>query len=227
MSKMTQRDKILLLVIAGLVALGGIYKFYLSPAKTERDEAIQKVTDLEMQVQTARTQLTQLQTGSKGGGNGIAKQEVRLVDKLRLAKAYPYDRDIPTAILQIEQIAKEANVKLGPATPDQGTDYAGVTGTAFSVEVSGRYFEVQDFMYRMHNRVTITPFGKLKVKGRLFAITAADLAPDEGDQEGSTTSGSTVVNAKLTVVVFSKGAQAPAAAANTDVANTTTTGGTN
>lgn len=226
MSKMTQRDKIMLLVVAGLVALGGIYQFYLSPAKTEREEAIQKVTDLETQVQTARTQLTQLQTASKGGGAATGKQEVRLVDKLRLAKAYPYDRDIPAAILQIEQIAKEANVSLGPATPDAGTDYAGVTGTAFTVKVSGRFFEVQDFMYRMHNRVTITPFGKLKVKGRLFAITAAELGPEEGEQEGSTTSPSTVVDANLTVVVFSKGSAAPAAA-DADVANTTPTGGTN
>ncbi len=226
MSKMTQRDKILLLVVAGLVALGGIYKFYLSPAKTERDEAIQKVADLETQVQTARTTLTQLQTAAKGGGKGAAKQEVRLVDKLRLAKAYPYDRDIPATILQIEQIAKEANVALGPATPDEGTDYAGVTGTAFTIAVTGRFFEVQDFMYRMHNRVTITPFGKLKVKGRLFAITAANLSPEGG--EGSTTSSSTKVKADLTVVVFSKGAQAPAAAAapaTTDVSNPTNTGG--
>lgn len=223
MSKMTQRDKFLLLVVAGIVALGGIFQFYLSPAKTEREEAIQRVSDLETQVQTARTQLTQLQTAAKGG-SPTGKQEVRLVDRLRLAKAYPFDRDIPATILQIEQIAKEANVTLGPATPDEGTDYAGVTGTAFTIEVSGRFFEVQDFMHRMHNRVSITPFGKLKVQGRLFAITQADLTPEDG--EGSATSASSVVNANITVVVFSKGAQAPAAA-NTDVANTPADGGTN
>ncbi len=228
MSKMTQRDKILLIIVAGIAALGGIFQFYLSPAKADREEATQRVSDLEGQVQTAQTQLASLQSAAKGGSASSGKQQIRLVDKLRLAKAYPYDQDVPATILQIEQLAKAAKVELGPATPDTGTDYAGVTGTAFTVEVTGRFFQVQDFMHRMHNTVSISPFGKLSIRGRLFAITAANLSPVEADSEGSTTSSSTDIKANLTVVVFSKGSGSSAAGtATTDVANTTSTGGAN
>ncbi len=236
MSKMTQRDRVLLLIVGGLVVLGGLFKFYLSPAKSDRDDAVQRVSELQDQVQTAQTQLTALQNQAKGKNAAGAKQEVRLVDRLRLAKAYPDDRDIPATILQIEQIAKQAKVELGPATPDQGTDYAGVTGTAFTIDVTGRFFQVQDFMHRMNDQVSISPFGKLKIKGRLFAITQADLGPADGGADGSTAGASTTgasttgasddIKANLTVVVFSRGAQA-STAGTTDVANTTQSGGSN
>jgi len=231
MSKMSQRDKILLLVMGGLLIIGGLYKFYLSPAKSDRAAAEQRIADAEGQVTTLRTQLTQLQSAKKGPA-ASAKQPIRLVDKLRLAKAYPYDQDLAPTILQIEQIARESKVALGEATPDAGTDYAGVTGTSFKINVTGRFFEVQDFMYRMHNRVTITPFGKLKVKGRLFAITQADLAPEDGAASGSTTSPSTKVKASLTAVVFSHGAgtavptQTNPDTTQVSTTTTTTTGGT-
>ncbi len=234
MSKMSPRDKTLLLIMGGLLILGGLWKFYLSPAKADRTAAEQRISDAEGQVTTLQAQLTQLQAAQKGPA-ASGKQPVRLVDKLRLAKAYPYDQDLAPTILQIEQIAKESKVTLGEATPDAGTDYAGVTGTSFKIDVEGRFFEVQDFMYRMHNRVTITPFGKLKVKGRLFAITQADLAPADGAATSgsttSTTSGSTRVKASLTAVVFSHGAgtttPTPTTPDNTQVSTTTTTTGGN
>lgn len=236
MSKMSPRDKILLLIMGGLLVLGGLYKFYLSPAKADRTAAEERIATAEGQVSTLQAQLVKLQSDKKGSAAG-GKQPVRLVDKLRLAKAYPYDQDLAATILQIEQIAKDANVQLGEATPDAGTDYAGVTGTSFKIDVTGRFFEVQDFMYRMHNRVTITPFGKLKVKGRLFAITQADLTPEadaaasSGTTTTSTTSASTKVKANLTAVVFSHGASTAAPTqTNPDTTQvsttTTTTGGT-
>lgn len=229
MSKLSKRDSTLLIVIGLVAVLGGIFWFYVKPAKA----------DLQAKQQTAleaQDRVTQLQGElSKITVKATKPSTVPIADELRLAKAYPYSEDIPALILQIEEIAKNTKVTLGEATPAAGTDYAGVTGTPFTLAVTGKFFNVQDFLYRMHNRVIVDGNGKLKIKGRMLAVTQADLSPEGGDAAaGGASSAATEVTANITVVAFSRtagaaaGAGAPAAGEATPVAtDTANPGGSN
>lgn len=233
MSKLSKRDTILLAVIGLVAVLGGMYWFYVKPARadlTAKTQAAQDSADRVTQLNSELAKLTAI--------TAKPKSPVPIADELRLAKAYPYSEDIPVLILQLEELAKKTNVDLGEATPTAGTDYAGVTGTPFTISVEGKFFDVQDFLYRLHNRVRVDGNGKLRINGRLLAVTKADLSPGGGDS-GSTsgTTATSMVTANITVVAFSRTAAAAAAPAADPAAAATsqptgapapaTSGGTN
>ncbi len=206
MSKLSKRDRTLLVIFAAIAVVGGIFWFYVKPAKADlkaKQQASMEAQDRVTQLQGELAKLT---------AKATKPTTIPIVDELRLAKAYPYSEDVPALILQIEEIAKKTNVSLGQATPAAGNDYAGVTGTPFTMSVTGKFFKVQDFLYRMHNRVIVDGNGKLRVRGRMLAVTTAALSPgtDAGSSGGTATSGSTSVTANITVVAFSRTAGANA-----------------
>ena len=220
MSKLSKRDSALLIIFGVIAVVGGMFWFYVKPAKADLKVKQQASADAQDRVDQLQSELTRLTAQAK------RPRTVAIVDELRLAKAYPYSEDVPELILQIEDIAKQTKVTLGQATPAAGIDYAGVTGTPFTIAVTGKYFNVQDFLYRMHNRVIVDGKGRLRIKGRMLAVTKADLTPGDGAAAGSTggTSTTTDVSASITVVAFSRtigaagagaaaGQSAPAAAA--------------
>ena len=225
MSKLSKRDSTLLVIIGVIAVVGGLFWFYVKPAKADLKVKQQASLDAQDRVTQLQSELAKLTAAA------TKPRTVPIADELRLAKAYPYSEDIPILILQIEEIAKKTQVTLGEATPAAGTDYAGVTGTPFTIAVEGKFFNVQDFLYRLHNRVRVDGKGKLRINGRMLAVTKADLTPGEGaGSTGATSasSGSTLVSASITVVAFSRtaglgGASQAAAAA---VPTSTNAGGT-
>jgi Pilus assembly protein, PilO len=209
MSKLSKRDSTLLIIIGVIAVVGGMFWFYVKPAKADLKAKQQASLDAQDRVDALQTELSKL---TKKATKPVT---VRISDELRLAKAYPYSEDITSLILQIEDVAKQTKVSLGEASPAGGTDYAGVTGTPFTISVKGKYFNVQDFLYRLHNRVMVDGNGKLRIKGRMLAVTKADLTPGDGGAAASGaatagTSASTEVNASITVVAFSRTAGASA-----------------
>jgi Pilus assembly protein, PilO len=222
MSKMNKRDSLLLMIIGFVVVVGGIFWFYVKPAKadlTAKQTASAEAQDNVTRLQAELTKLTK----------EVKKPTlVPIADELRLAKAYPYSEDVPVLILQLEDLAKQTKVDLDSAAPAAGTDYAGVTGTPFTIAVTGKYWNVQDFLYRVHNRVSVDGKGRLAVKGRLLAVTKADLAPAGGDTgaSGTATTASTQVTANITIVAFSRTAAGTGAAAAPAAQTSTNTGGT-
>jgi len=50
-----------------------------------------------------------------------------------------------------------------------GLEPAGITGTPLQVSVTGRFLDVQDFMYTLHRKVAVDPVkGKVRVGGRAW-----------------------------------------------------------
>lgn len=224
MSKLSKRDSTLLILIGVIALIGGIFWFYVKPARADLTAKKTASMEAQTQVEDLQSQLTRLTA------QAAKPRRVALADELLLAKAYPYSEDIPVLILQIEQLAKQAGVELGEVTPAASTDYAGVTGTPFDVAVTGKFFDVQDFLYRLHNRVNVNGAGKLSIKGRMLAVTKADLTPDDaaGSTGSASPSGNAVVSATVTIVAFSRtaGLAGGAATDQQTAAPSTTSGGT-
>lgn len=224
MSKLSKRDSILLLMIGAIALVGGIFWFYVKPARAD-------LSAKQTASQEAQDRLDQLQTELKKLTAKAAKpRTASIAEEFRLAKAYPYSEDIPVLILQIEDLAKQTNVELGEATPAASTDYAGVTGTPFTIAVTGKFFDVQDFLYRMHNRVRVDGNGKLRVRGRMLAVTKADLSPGAGATSSTTggapsTSANQTVSASITIVAFSRTAGLASATDQATSQTSSNTGG--
>ncbi len=92
------------------------------------------------------------------------------------------------------------------------------------MRITGSFFDVDDFLYRLHRQVTVNEKDQPVVSGRLFATTSVDLTLDQSDttSEGGVNPDDQVVGT-VKVLAFSSvpsGAAAAPAAATTAPATT-------
>ena len=97
-----------------------------------------------------------------------------------------------------------ANVELTSIKTNSFSDYGSIRGTEFEVRVTGRFFDTDDFLYRLHRQVAVDEKDRPIVGGRLFATTAVNLTLDqsEGSTSGPLADDDKVV-ATIKIVAFS------------------------
>src|SRR5215213_9151589 len=94
----------------------------------------------------------------------------------------------PGAVVQLQRLADRANVELTSIKTNTYSDYGSIRGTEFEIRVTGRFFDVDDFLYRLHRQVAVNEKDRPVVGGRLFATTSVDLTLQQ-DGESNGTSG--------------------------------------
>ncbi len=191
--KLGKRDKILLSALLVLALLGGTWWFYVKPAGAE------------LKVQRAELERVSVERASARDTLGRLREDYetevkKTAERLRTAKALPDAVGAAGTIVQLERLAGRANVDLASITTNAATVYGGVTGYEYEVKIQGRFFDVDDFLYRMHRQVAVDEDGRPIVGGRLFAITGIDMTPQE---DAETVGGADEVQAVLRVVAFS------------------------
>jgi hypothetical protein len=209
-TKISKRDMILLAVIGAVVILGGFYWLAIKPAKAD--------------LATQRTQLSQIQDeagqlrDTLARADNTPKTAARQVsDRLRLAKAVPDDVQTPGVVVELQQLADRANVQLTSIKTNDFSDYGSLRGTEFSLVVTGRFFDVDDFLYRLHHQVTVNAKDQPQIRGRLFATKSVDLTlvPPDDSSSGGPVGADDQVTATVVVVAFSSIDAASAAASGT------------
>ena len=177
--KLTKRDTILLAVIGAIVILGGAFWFVVKPAKAELSSQRAQLTQVQDEAAGLRDTLARMSSTSEG-------EAERVADRLRLAKALPDSTETPGVIVQLQRLADRANVELSSIRTNSFSDYGTIRGTEFEVKITGRFFDVDDFLYRLHRQVAVDEKDRPIVGGRLFATTSIDLAlADASDGGGS------------------------------------------
>jgi len=136
---------------------------------------------------------------------------------VRLSKMLPEDEGIPSMIVELTKTATASGVTL--STISRG---ATTTGTPFGIQtvtlaVTGRFFDVEDFLYRLESYVRFqnTTFS---VTGRLLQVTNVSLS---GGATTDTTTGTAPLTVSATLNAYLWGA----AAAPATTAPTTGEGG--
>jgi hypothetical protein len=204
--KLTKRDTILLAIIGVVAILGGAWWFVVKPAKAELSSQQQQLT----QIQDESAALNDTIARMSGTSAGAAK---RTAERLRLAKALPETVEAPGVVVQLQRLADRSNVELTSIKTNSYSDYGSIRGTEFEVRITGRFFDVDDFLYRLHRQVAVDEKDRPIVGGRLFATTSLDLTLDDSDaQPGGPTKDDTVVGT-VKVVAFSSIPSGSAAAA--------------
>jgi hypothetical protein len=197
-TKISKRDMILLAVIGAVVILGGFYWMAIKPAKAD--------------LATQRTQLSQIQDESGQLRDTLSRADNtpktatrRVADRLRLAKAVPDDVETPGVVVELQQLADRANVQLTSIKTNDFSDYGSLRGTEFNLVVTGRFFDVDDFLYRMHHQVTVDAKDRPDIRGRLFATKSVDiqLLPPDESSSGGPVGADDQVTANVVVVAFS------------------------
>jgi hypothetical protein len=127
----TQRDRIVLLVVAAVVGLGAFYMLALKPKRQEAAKLGKDVEQAQKRVETAQADIS-------AGEAARARYAVNYTTVARLGKAVPTDDDVPSLVYQLDSTARATgvdfrSVKLtsGAGTPQSPANAAqGAAATA-------------------------------------------------------------------------------------------------
>jgi hypothetical protein len=120
---MTQRDRIVVIVVIALVALGGFWMFGLKPKRKEASDLGQKLEQAHQRVDTAHSEVT--------AGEAARTLYARNYSTVaRLGKAVPVDDDVPSLVYQLDSTAKETGVDFRTVKLSAGSGAAAVPPTS-------------------------------------------------------------------------------------------------
>jgi type IV pilus assembly PilO-like protein len=148
----------------------------------------------------------------------IQQPEIKTADIYSLAKAMPDTVDMPDLLLELNQLARASGVTLSKFSPGQQAPATGFSILPISMGVSGDYYAVTDYLYRLRTAVAVR-HGDLQTTGRLFSVDSIALGPSNLGAQ---------LSADLKVNAFLYAPPAPVipttpVAGSTDTTSTTTT----
>lgn len=156
---------------AGVVVFAVLVWFFiLSPLRGDISDIESQIEDERMQLSQAQIQLQQAEATREEG----KRNQARL---LELAKMMPGAEEIPSLLLQLQDLADQSGIKFtaitpGDAQPDAGGSYRILP---LDLEFKGTFFDVSDFIYRVEQLVA--------GPGRLLAVKDLSLSLGGGEGE--------------------------------------------
>jgi Tfp pilus assembly protein PilO len=221
--KLTPQRWLILGALATLIVMVVIYTSIISPARSREAAKSALLSSEQTAIAGDRAQLAQLQALA-------AAEPAELARAFRLAQAVPVGPQTPGMILELQALAKASDVTLTEVRTISTTPVNDLTATLYEIDVVGRFFNVDDFVYRVHHQVNVSRSGAVAITGRLFAVTSVQLslAGSAGGQASTSPNG---VQATLQLMSFSSagasgGSGASNGATGATGAGTTTSPGT-
>jgi hypothetical protein len=192
---MTQRDRIVLLVIASIAIVGGYWFFALKPKREE-------VAAAETRISEAQAKVAEADQALANARESKASYQKNYATVANLGKAVPVDDNVDTMVYQLETIARKNGVKFqsfelkgggGAAAPTAAsTPSASVTATLppgaavgaagfptmpFSFVFQGSFFTLQKFLADINSMTTVRKDGRIRVRGRMLQVDGLGLQP--------------------------------------------------
>ena len=192
--------------LTGCLPAGVVHLAQRRPAGTHFAQSPRRQIDL------LTDQVSRLQAAAE-------KSTERVVEQFQLAKAVPDHDSLPGSILQLRRFSQQSDVQLRVIRTSTVSTLGSLRVTEVELEVLGKFWDVDDFMFRVHRTVSVNSNDIPRVKGRLFAIKSAEVSlADQTESAVATDS----VTGLLRVLVFSA---PPAGAGAASAAVTATSGG--
>ncbi|HEV3284731.1 MAG TPA: hypothetical protein VG010_11055 [Solirubrobacteraceae bacterium] len=182
---MTTRDRIVLMVVVTLVALGGVWLLAVSPER-------KKASQLDTQVSAANAQLGTAESQLASARGAQASYSAAYASIVSLGKAVPAEQEVPSLVYQLDQAANHKHVDFnsivlsaGGSAPS-GSGAAGASPAAqattftqmpFTFVFNGSFVDLYDLFQQVNRFAERRPSGQLQVSGRLLTIDGVKLAP--------------------------------------------------
>jgi Tfp pilus assembly protein PilO len=168
----------LLVLVAGVLLLIRPTRQAAAEARADRDAAA-------AESQSLRDQIKALEA--------LKPKEAELKAQAELAKAeFPATPGLPPLIEALQDSASQAGVDLGtvaPSTPQTSTLNPQLAEITTTVNISGGYFEIQDFLVRLENLVKGSDPGR--VAPRSVLVRSVNLAGNSEDATGDSAAATT------------------------------------
>ena len=216
---MNRRLRLVLVAILLVVVVALAWFLLLAPVRDDIAATDTSINDERTKLSAAQARLAQAE---------ITRQEGRMNQGrlLELAKLVPDSHQIPSLLLEIQDLAEQSGVDLISITPGDPVEGAGYQILPLELQFTGTFFDLSDFVYRAEQMAA--------APGRLLAIKNVRLQLGQETAEG-TASGASVspqLEVGMTLYAFVMGsattttagqAAQPATEAGNETQLTTTT----
>lgn len=180
---MTGRDRMVLIGVIVLAALGAAWMLVVSPERKKAGELQTQVTAAHAQLSTAEGQLATARTAQ-------SQYSAAYASVVSMGKAVPPSEEVPSLIYQLSQASNQKDVQFASitsgATATSSSSSSSPTATAvvasftpmpFTFVFEGGFFDLEHLFHQLTGFTTSTADGELKVNGRLLTIQSVKLAP--------------------------------------------------
>ncbi len=201
---MSRALRFVLVGVALVVIVVLAWFFLISPLRSDIDAAEASIEAERTALTAGQAQLAQAeairQEGEKNRGM-----------LLELAKMVPEGEQIPSLLLQIQDLADQSGIDFIAVTPGAPIQSGDFDTIPLELEFTGTYFDLSDFVYRAEQMVA--------GPGRLLAVKNLELQlSQESEATGSSADVSPELTVSMTLYAFEM-------AASTDAGTTSTTSG--
>lgn len=204
---MTARDRIVIIVLAGLVVLGAAWLMVVSP---ERKKAAQ----VQAKVQSARAELSAAQSKLAEAQQDEKRYAAAYSSIVSLGQAVPAESEVSSLVYELDHATSKDKVDFesitsggaGGASSSASATVASTGGfrqLPFSFSFSGTYKQLYELMQRLQGFTVSKTDGSVDVNGRLLSIQGLSLTAGAGSASaggsGSSSSASKAGELKATV----------------------------
>jgi hypothetical protein len=205
---MTGRDRIVVLVIAALGILAGVWFMAVAPKREQAAKLASEVSAAQGQLASAESQVANASAAQ-------ARYETAYASIVRLGKAVPATQEVPALIYQLAQATDQKNVEFAsiattvpgtstasaPATP-AATAGAGFTQMPFTFTFNGGFDNLYSLFQQLDGFTTRSASGALSVNGRLLTIQSIKLAPAGSGASPASSGGSERLSGTITATAY-------------------------
>jgi type IV pilus assembly protein PilO len=190
-------------IITAVVAVVLVVAWYFllfSPKQRELSDLDQQVQSAQSELTASQAQVVQLESYKKTAPQSRA-------EIVRLGKMLPVAEGVPGLIIELTKTAEASGVdvvSIARGTTSPGSPF-GIQ--SLTLQVAGRYFDVEDYLYRLEEYVAFRN-ASFRVTGRLLQVTTLQIQPVSGAASG--TSPELTVNVGLNAYLWG-GTALPAA----------------
>jgi hypothetical protein len=176
----TQRDRIMLGVIALVAVLAGSWMLAIKPKREEAGRLAEQASAAQERLDAATAALA----SAKQARAAYADAQKTVA---RVGKAVPADDDVATLVFQLERSARRAGIDFrsidlaeggGSPTPaggpGTGAPAGGVTPVPFRMTFEGDFFDLRRFLSLVRSNAKIEGT-KIDVRGRLLSVDGVSL----------------------------------------------------
>jgi Tfp pilus assembly protein PilO len=188
---MTGRDRIVMMAIVVLVALGAGWMLVVSPERKSADTQSAQLASAQTELSSAEGQLSSARAAQ-------AQYAAAYASVVSLGKAVPPGQEVSSLIFELSHATSSKHIDFssivsgsGVASPSASptaaaTAAAGFTQMPFTFVFNGSFFDLEHLFANLDHFTTRTATGSLQVSGRLLTIQSVKLAPlAEGAKPGS------------------------------------------
>jgi Tfp pilus assembly protein PilO len=186
---MSRKIRMAISGVALVVIVALAWFLLISPLRSEIAETEQAIEAQQVRLATAQAKLAKAEATRAEG----QKNQARL---LELAKMMPESSQIPSLLLQIQDLADQSGIEFTSITPGEPVEADGYQTIPLQLEFNGTYFDMSDFAYRAEQLVA--------GPGRLLTVKSVEyqLNSNAGESENDETSASPELTVAMTLYAF-------------------------